>query len=309
MPIRIGGSLSFCGRELSSDELSLVRDIIHDFKSLSVNQLASTICELLEWRRANGSLKIRECFGFLRELESRGWIDRLPQLRLTCPRGPRRVKLDEVIEPEAEISGHLSELVPLELQRITARKDRELFKQYLQRYHYLEYRVPVGAQLRYFVRSRDGGILGCLLYTSAAWRMASRDRWIGWDDRTRRTNLPMVVNQGRFLILPWIRMPYLASHILSVSAKRLPGDWESCYSVTPVLLETLVDPARFAGTCYRAANWIEVGSTRGRGRMDREARLEGHCPKLIFLYPLSRDFRGRLCGVPKGDCDESSGDL
>ncbi|MGH9822321.1 MAG: DUF4338 domain-containing protein [Blastocatellia bacterium] len=309
MPIRVGGTLGFCGRELSCEELRLVRDIVHDFKSLSVNQLASTICELLDWRRANGSLKTRECYSFLKELESRGWVGHLPQVRVTCPRGPRRVKLDEVTEPEATVSGQLGELVPLELQRITSRKDRGEFQQYLQRYHYLEYRVPVGAQLRYFIRSRDGRLLGCLLFTSAAWRMAPRDRWIGWDDRTRGRNLPMIVNQGRFLILPWIRIPSLASHILSVSAKRLSEDWECRYSVRPVLLETLVDPARFAGTCYRAANWIEVGTTRGRGRMDREARLEGHCPKLIFLYPLTKDARRRLCRGRQGDCHESSGDF
>jgi hypothetical protein len=191
---------------------------------------------------------------------------------------------------------------------IETRAERRLFQQYLERHHYLGYRVPVGAQLRYFVFSRQGEVLACLLFTSAAWRMAPRDKWIGWDDSVREANLSLLVNNSRFLILPWVRIPSLASHILSLSASQLSTDWQARYLVKPLLLETLVDPARFTGTCYRAANWIEVGSTQGRGRMDRYTRASGS-PKLIFLYPLTKDARRRLARTRDGEHHEPSRNL
>jgi hypothetical protein len=177
--------------------------------------------------------------------------------------------------------------------------DRALFKQYIHRHHYLGYRVPVGAQLRYFVRSRrfPERILACLLFTSAAWKMAPRDRWIGWNDLARRSNLPRVVAQSRFLILPWVEVSDLASKILSIAAQQLPEDWLSVYQVSPLLLESLVDPKRFPGTCYRAANWIHVGTTQGRGRMDRHQNVERHV-KEIFVYPLHARARELLCRTP-----------
>jgi hypothetical protein len=138
-----------------------------------------------------------------------------------------------------------------------------------------------------------------LLFTSAAWRMAPRDNYIGWSGNMRQTNLPRVVNHSRFLILPWTRIPHLASHILSRVAQQLPHDWQSRYGVEPLLLETLVDPARYRGVCYRAANWIEVGLTQGRGRMDRFHNI-GSVPKQIFLFPLHRQWRQRLCGNQPG---------
>jgi hypothetical protein len=156
--------------------------------------------------------------------------------------------------------------------------------------------VPYGAQLRYFVRSQTvpGPVLACLLFTSAAWKMAPRDACIGWDQALRQANLPLVVNHSRFLILPWVRVPNLASHILSLAARQLPRDWFSAYRVQPVLLETLVDQTRYHGGCYRAANWRQVGLTQGRGRMDRSGQAQGE-RKHIFLFPLHRHWRERLC--------------
>jgi hypothetical protein len=183
------------------------------------------------------------------------------------------------------------------LELIDSHADRALFRQHLERYHYLGYRIPYGAQLRYFVRSSapPQPLLGCLLFTSAAWKMAPRDRWIGWDDATRRTNLPQVINHGRFLIFPWVHIDHLASHLLSGVAGQLPHDWLSHYQVRPLLLETLVDVSRFRGTCYRAANWIDLGLTQGRGRMDRHTQRQGQSPKRIFVYPLCRQARQLLC--------------
>lgn len=307
MPVFTRGSIFFCGHELSVEELDLVRQVVLDFPSLTITQLAGTICELLDWRRSNGSLKTRECFAFLQQLREQGWLARLPDLQVTCPRGPRpSISVAQPIDNPstvAGVAGSLGDYLPLDLRLIDTRADRRLFQQYLQQHHYLGYKVPVGAQLRYFVFSRLGDPLACLLFTSAAWRMAPRDLWIGWDDPTRLAKLSLLVNNSRFLILPWVRVPSLASHVLSISASQLPHDWQAHYSVKPLLLETLVDPARFTGACYRAANWIEVGSTKGRGRMDRYSRVPGS-PKLIFLYPLSRHARRRLALPVNGDIHE-----
>jgi hypothetical protein len=182
----------------------------------------------------------------------------------------------------------------LELIQDTAQ--RRLFREYLDRYHYLGYRAPYGAQLRYWVRPAQPELppLAALLFTSAAWRMAPRDQWIGWSDAERQRRLPLVVNHSRFLILPWAQISHLASHILARAARQLPADWQAHYGVEPVLLETLVDPARYRGICYRAANWIDVGMTQGRGRMDRSGHASG-IRKQIFLYPLDRRWRQRLC--------------
>jgi hypothetical protein len=196
------------------------------------------------------------------------------------------------------LAGALDQYRPIRLELIEDAGQRRLFREYLDRYHYLGYRAPYGAQLRYWVRPPQSDLppLAALLFTSAAWRMAPRDRFIGWSEPIRERHLPLVVNHSRFLILPWAQIPNLASHILSQAARQLPSDWLARYGVEPVLLETLVDPARYRGVCYRAANWIEVGMTQGRGRMDRSGHAQG-VPKQIFLYPLQRHWRERLCSA------------
>jgi hypothetical protein len=165
----------------------------------------------------------------------------------------------------------------------------------MERYHYLGCRVPFGANLRYWVRHEERE-LACLLWTSPAWKMQARDEWIGWSDEQRRHNLQRIVNNGRFLILPWVQVKGLASKILALSARQMSRDWESRYGHRPMLLETLVDAERFRGTCYRAANWVHVGQTTGRGRMDREHASHGRAIKDIYVYPLARDVRQHLRG-------------
>lgn len=296
MPITIGDGLSFCGRALTETELAMIRGITREFANLAWAELAATVCELLQWRRPNGGLKSRECYLFLRELHRCGWLPWLtaPQLRA------RRTPLAKLTTDQAPsynlLPGPLDPYRPIHLQLIEDAGQRRLFREYLDRYHYLGYRAPYGAQLRYWVRPAQAELppLAALLFTSAAWRMAPRDSWIGWSGPARQSNLPLIVNHSRFLILPWAQIPNLASHILACAARRLPGDWPAHYGVEPVLLETLVDPARYRGVCYRAANWIEVGMNQGRGRMDRSRRAQG-IPKQIFLYPLHRHCRQRLC--------------
>jgi hypothetical protein len=298
MPITIGDGLAFCGRTLTEAELGMIRGITREFAALAWTELAATICELLEWRRPNGGLKSRECYLFLRELHRRGW---LPWLTAPQPKARRTPLAKLTADPPPShnlLAGPLDPSRPIQLQLIEDAGQRRLFREYLDRYHYLGYRAPFGAQLRYWVRSVQPELppLAALLFTSAAWRMAPRDRWIGWSDPARLSNLPLIVNHSRFLILPWVRIPHLASHILAHAARQLPADWRARYGVEPVLLETLVDPARYRGVCYRAANWVEVGLTQGRGRMDRAGRAQG-IPKQIFLYPLHRRWRQRLCAA------------
>jgi uncharacterized protein DUF4338 len=296
MPITIGDGLAFCGRPLTGAELALIRDITREFANLAWTELAATLCELLDWRRPSGGIKSRECYLFLRELHRRGW---LPWLTAPQPRAHRTplAKLTAGPAPSHDmLTGPLERYRPIQLQLIEEADQRRLFREYLDRYHYLGYRAPYGAQLRYFARAAQPELppLAALLFTSAAWRMAPRDRWIGWSDQVRQRNLSLVVNNSRFLILPWTGIPHLASHILARAARQLPGDWQARYGVAPVLLETLVDPAHYRGTCYRAANWIQAGMTTGRGRMDRSGQAQG-IGKQIFLYPLHRRWRQWLC--------------
>jgi hypothetical protein len=289
-------TVSFCGRVLTVRELSLVRQIIADFPRLSQAELGYTICELLEWRRPNGKLKSPECVEWLQKWQQLNGLPSLPELRVTKPRGAHRFHVDPQCDPQPPLRGRLADYQPLRFQLIDNLAGRHVFQQYIQRYHPLGYRVPYGAQLRYLVRAPSQDVLACLLFTSAAWKMAPRDSWIGWSDPARRANLPLLVNNGRFLILPWVEVPHLASHILALAARQLPTDWLAAYGVRPLLLETLVDRP-YSGTCYRAANWICVGQTQGRGRMDRTHQAQG-TSKDILLYPLESHWRPRLCQFP-----------
>jgi hypothetical protein len=221
----------------------------------------------------------------------------LPALRKLGGKGPRRVDISQPsFEPEP-VECAARECEPLELALVEGPVESRLWREHMERYHYLGCRVPFGATLRYWVRNRDRE-LACLLWTSPAWKMQTRDAWIGWSDEQRKRNLQWIVNNGRFLILPWVRVKGLASKILALSARQMPLDWRTHYGHGPLLLETLVDANRFRGTCYRAANWICVGQTTGRGRMDREHKAHGQAIKDIYVYPLVRDVRQRLCGDP-----------
>jgi hypothetical protein len=285
--------VTFCGRTFTAQEVELMRVVAHDYAGLGVTEIARTVCELLEWQRPNGGLKNHECRQLLERLETEGML-RLPALRKLGGRGPRRVDLSpQRFEPE-RIECAASECEPLELALVEGPAESRLWREQVERYHYLGCRVPFGANLRYWVRNRQRE-LACLLWTSPAWKMKPRDLWIGWSDEQRQRNLQLIVNNGRFLILPSVRVKGLASKILARSAHQLPQDWQSHYGHRPLLLETLVDADRFRGTCYRAANWIYVGQTTGRGRMDREHKADGRAIKDIYVYPLVRNARQRLC--------------
>jgi len=286
-------SLTFCGRTFRADELELMRQITREFSALGVTEIARTVCELLEWTRSNGGLKNHECRQLLERLQAEGFLQ-LPELQERGGRGPRRADVSRPCFEPAVIACGASECEPLELALVEGPAESRRWREQLQRYHYLGCRVPFGAHLRYWVRN-DERELACLLWTSPAWKMQARDAWIGWSDPQRQQNLQLIVNNGRFLILPWVQVKGLASKTLALSARQMPCDWETRYGCRPLLLETLVDAARFRGTCYRAANWIYVGQTAGRGRMDRDHSAHGQAVKDIYLYPLVRDARERLC--------------
>ena len=294
----VAANLSFGGRIFSKQELELMRDIAQDYAGLALTEMARTTCELLDWKRPNGRLKDLECRQLLEDLEAQGWL-KLPTVRRLGPRGPRQIQLTAASAPAAAVEGTAGEFEPLEFQIVENQPQSRLWTELIERHHYLKYRVPVGANLRYLVRSgqREAVVLACLLWSSPAWKMAARDVWIGWNAEQRGRQLQFIVNNGRFLVLPWVHIWGLASKILAQSARQLPTDREHRYGYRPWLLETLVDPQRFRGTCYRAANWIRVGQTSGRGRMDREHNAHGQAVKDIYLYPLTRDARQRLGGA------------
>ena len=289
--------MRFCGHAVSARELELIERVVHSCRGVSRTELAATVCELLDWRRANGGLKSRECWALLEQLEAAGVL-RLPARRATKPKGARTSVPCSARgeEPNEALCAALGELTPLTLTRVETPEAHRLWRELVGRYHYQGHAVPFGAQLRYLIgvsRPRPR-LVGCLQFSSPAWRLAARDRWIGWDDSQRARALQRIVNNSRFLVLPWVQVRNLASAVLARAARRLVEDWQAAYAVRPLLLETLVDSARFAGTCYRAANWLEVGRTSGRGRMDRAHQRHGEGSKTIFLYPLLDDVRWRL---------------
>jgi hypothetical protein len=289
-------SLVFCGRKFAPREIRLIAEVVESCCGLSRMELARTVCELVGWRRAAGGLKARECLDLLEALEAQTLVQ-LPPKRPGKPVGTRtRVPVTEQGDPGEELIGEVGQLEPIVLEAVVTEEQRLLFRELVGRHHYLGHAVPFGAHLRYllYASQPEGTLLGCLQFSSPAWRMAVRDRWIGWDERTRRRNLQRVVNNSRFLILPWIRVRNLASRVLSLATRRLADDWPKRYAIEPLLVETLVDPSRYTGNCYRAANWIKLGVTTGRGRMDREREREGAAPKLVLVYPLVRDAPRRL---------------
>jgi len=285
--------VTFCGRTFSGGELQLMCGLAQEFSTLAVTEMAQTICELLDWRRPTGALKNHECRQLLERLAAEGLLQ-LPALRKTGGRGARRpAMLTEVCLEPSPVACSVRECEPLELVLVEGKTESRRWREHMERHHYLGCHVPFGANLRYWVRNRERE-LACLLWTSPAWKMRAREEWIGWTDQQRQCNLQCIVNNSRFLILPWVRVKGLASKILALSARRLPGDWEIRYGTRPLLLETLVDAARFRGTCYRAANWICVGQTTGRGRMDREHQKHNQHIKDIYLYPLIPDAQQQL---------------
>jgi hypothetical protein len=290
----IGEDMQFCGRTFTTQELRMIAEVVRDFGRISRMELSHTVCELLDWKRPGGGLKARECRDLLERLESRGFF-KLPAKKTVGVTPPRRLVAKQVAEkPYSALTGDITMFAPVFLEVVENRQQRALFKELVGQYHYLGYAMPYGARLQYlaYVQNPRRELVGCIQYSSPAWRMRVRDQWIGWDDTTRGLGLQHVVNNSRFLVLAGIRN--LASAILACAHKRLSPDWQRRYGVEPFLVETLVDTERFHGGCYRAANFLVLGQTTGRGRMDRQGRRYGACVKTVMVYPLVKNAAYRL---------------
>lgn len=284
-----------CGRQFSDTDIARIRDLIAQDPSLTRAALSRQVCDLLRWFRPDGRRKDMSCRVALLKLERQGLIT-LPAPTKVVAFSNRYVHAKPLaLFEDTPITQSVEQLQALSLVLVTAasRQQSHLWNQLMACYHYLGYKPLVGAQQRYLIRSTEGW-LGALGFSAAAWKVAPRDHYIGWTAAARQVNLQYVICNSRFLILPWVRSPNLASKVLSLAAKQIAQDWQQAYGFKPVLLETYVDHQRFRGACYRAANWICVGQTQGRGKLDRYH--EGAVAvKDIYLYPLQHDFRERLC--------------
>jgi len=285
--------LRFCGQDVTEQQLELIQDLTRRYPHLSRTELAATACELVGWVRPNGRVKTVECRQLLERLEQARRIT-LPPQRKKRPK-MTAVAIDRVDKSELiPIRATVKALQPISLQLVTTPDQRKQWRSLVDQHHYLGHKIAFGAHLRYLVHSAHGPV-GCLQYSSPAWRLEARDRWIGWNDVQRKQHLQHILCNSRFVVLPWVQVPNLASHLLARSAKQVASDWIDHYQVEPWLLESLVDDRRFSGTCYRAANWIEAGLSRGRGRDDRYHQRHGTAPKRVWLYPLHARARQRLC--------------
>lgn len=286
------------GRRLGPLELAQVRALLSEHPDWSRYRLSGQLATLWDWCNPAGHLQDMAARTLLLKLEQRGWIT-LPACRCASPNRMRhkpRPTLD-VPAPAVPITGALAQLLPLTIQELSwepRRTERALFDALLYRHHYLSHRSSVGENLQYLVQDRSGRPLACVLFGAAAWQCRARDQHIGWDAPTRQRRLGYVTNNTRFLILPWVRGPDLASHLLGRIARRLSADWQRKYGHPIFLLETFVETSRFPGACYRAAHWQAVGQTTGRTRQNK-SMLPQAPPKAVGLYPLRPDFRPALC--------------
>ena len=283
----------FCGNPVTTQQLELIKKTVDRYPSLSRTEIAATICEFLDWVRPNGKPKTIECRQYLEQLQSYDLIA-LPS-KQQQRRKREAVSIQKIQHDQTPIVGSLEQVGPLDIVPVTTAQQRTLWRSLVEQHHYLGHKIPFGAHLRYLIHSPQG-VVGCLQYSSPARRLKPRDLWVGWSDSRRKERLQQVVCNSRFLILPWVRVPNLASHILARSAKEMVAQWQTHYGIEPLLLETMVDPTRFRGTCYRAANWIPVGESSGRGRNDTHHQRHGAQPKQIWLYPLTDYCQQRLCG-------------
>ena len=285
-------SVRYCGRDFSAAEVRWIRACAAKAKSRHAH--AKAVCEHLGWRKPDGEIKLVSAKVAMVRMHADGLIE-LPAKQVVANFLKPPPELDKLPQTDAPVNRaalpqRLEQVRPLRFEIITAGPQSPLWNSYIERYHYLGHARLPGAQMRYLVRSCDEQPLALLGFGASAWSTAPRDAFIGWDADTRKRNLARVVNNARFLILPWIRIDNLASHILSKCARRIAQDWDQRYAIRPVLLETFCEQPRFFGTCYQAANWVKVGQTKGRGKKDRFS--EYALPiKDIWLRPLQKDWR------------------
>lgn len=289
--------LTYRGRPVTADEVTFLRSLIAARPGASRRQLSFDVCTAWGWTQPNGAPRDVVCRGLLLALARAGHIE-LPPPRIRFERPwVRRTPTLTVEVDRTPLEGSLSALGSVEIRQVRRTPDEGLCNGLLQAHHYLAYVQPVGEHLK-FVAYADGRPVACATWSSAPRHLGPRDRFIGWSPEARRANIRLVAYNSRYLILPWVRVPHLASHLLGRMARLLPSEWERLYGHPVHLLETFVHSERHRGTCYRAANWVVVGRTTGRGKDDRAHRGPNRPIKDVLCLPLVRDFRERLSRMP-----------
>lgn len=283
--------------EITDELIKYINDVITQNPNWHRTKISVFLCEQWDWKMPNGQVKDISCRDMLRSLDKAGKIKLPKPVKLSnsisAKNKSKNKFLQTFIHDETPIETKLSEIQPLRVEVVEEKWKVNEFKSYIEQFHYLGFDRTVGENMKYMVYSANGRLLACLLFGSAAWACRDRDAYIGWNAKSRKANLQEMTNNVRYLVLPWIKVPHLASHILSVVSRRLSCDWEKKYGHPILCLETFVERDRFRGTCYKAANWINVGETVGRGRDD--VNKTASLPiKHIYLYPLNKKFRHLL---------------
>jgi hypothetical protein len=290
----VEGTLILQGRAIGAAALQQVQQLVASHPQWSRYRLSRELCVLWNWRAPNGLLKDMAARTLLLKLAQRGHVV-LPEKRRPSPNRMLHKELHPAAHDSQPITGSLAQLRPLEVRELSqCPEELALYEWLLHQYHYLSYASTVGLNLKYLVRDCRGRPLGCLLFGSAAWKGEVRDQFIGWNPAQRQAHLQQITNNTRFLVLPWVQVPQLASHILSLVVSRLRQDWQCKYARPLQLVETFVDTTRFRGVCYRAANWLDLGQTTGRTRQDRSHQI-AVTAKRVLVYPLDTQFRRHLC--------------
>jgi len=278
--------------EITEELIIQINEMIRNNPNWNRTRLSKALCEIWEWKNPNGQAKDISCRDMLRDLERDGKVQ-LPKKTFPSRSIGQKMNIKRLIQDTTPIVCGLKDLMPLEIEVVRVDGAWDEFKSLLDQYHYLGFDRTVGENMKYIIRGRNGTIVSCLLFGSAAWKCKDRDIYIGWDAAARIAGLSYITNNTRFLILPWVKVPHLASHILGKIARRISDDWRDRYGHDLYCLETFVERGRFLGTCYKAANWRHVGSTTGRGRNSKSKRAA--IPyKEVYLYPLTASFRERL---------------
>lgn len=281
------------GQEIGSEQIVFLREFIRTHSTSSRWKLSRQLCEALGWKQANGALRDMVCRGLLLMLERAGEIELPPvrrQIRGQCRTG--RSRPEAMLIDTTPLAMSLKELGPIQIQPVRRTADEPLFNSLMEHHHYLAYEQPVGEHLKYLVGAQ-GRPIACLAWSSAPRHLGSRDRYIGWSAEARRQNIRFIAYNTRFLILPWVQIPHLASHILGKVTRTLSDDWNRMYGHPIYFAETFIDPGRFRGTCYRAANWQLLGLTTGRGKDDHTNKPNRPIKQILGL-PLTRRFRELL---------------
>jgi Domain of unknown function (DUF4338) len=289
------GILSYRHRVITEDDLVFIRRLIVEHPGASRWVLSKKLCEAWNWVQANGAVRDMLCRGLMLMLHREGLIELPPARRVTRNPMVERSRPVLVSVDDTPLLASFTELGPLQVRQVRRTPEEALFNSLLQQHHYLGYTQPVGEHLKYLVYAQARPI-ACVAWSSAPRHLGSRDRFIGWDKQARLKNVRLLAYNTRFLVLPWVRVPHLASHILGRMARRLSADWQALYAHPIYFIETFIDPQRFRGTCYRAANWKVLGQTTGRGK-DDQAHKANRSIKQVLGYPLVKDFRQRLSQV------------